>query len=192
MRSVHHTFGVALIALAGLGVSGVAYGQDEIEVISPEPGDAPVAVEIEVTPAANEAVEVVIEGEVDVSTPGVLPSPLDSTVDSRPTLEQRVDDTNTNEAIRVAPRSRKNVYRLDNLPNKPRIKPIAVIQGPVSPWGYSNRYINGEINRQSAKEMQGKAPGPGSERQGGLTGGSNNSSSGGRGGGSASARRNRD
>ncbi|HRI88644.1 MAG TPA: hypothetical protein PLJ47_06370 [Candidatus Hydrogenedentes bacterium] len=156
MRSLRQLISGASIAAVGCLIAVPAFAQEEPGA-SPEPGDNPAVETVEVSPSSAEtSVEAAPTTDSATTTPGVLPSPLDSSASpSTNSIEQRVDNTRTNEAIRVAPKSRKNVYRIDNLPNKPRVKPIAVIKGPVSPWGYATRYAQGEVSRPSAKELSG-------------------------------------
>ena len=131
---------------------------------SPEPGDNPQVEKALVTPAAAPAVS----DSAPVSAPtSPAVEPDTATAANKKRIEQRVDGTQE-KAIKVAPRPKKNVSRIDNLPNKPKVVPKAVIKGPVSPWGYANRYAAGEIDRKSAKELQGKSDLPPSAQRGGA------------------------
>lgn len=150
-------FQSVLVAAVALVLAQAAFAQAEASA-TPEPGDSPVVEQVEVT--APEPVE----------TESATPSTDDAAASAESTpviqfdpksIEQRVDNTTQQEVIRVAPRSRKNVSRIDNLPNRPKVTPVAIIKGPVSPWGYATRYLNGEVDRPSAKDLQGGTGQPG-------------------------------
>jgi hypothetical protein len=57
---------------------------------------------------------------------------------------------------------RQKVMRIDNLPKSP-VRPIAVIYGPLGPYGYQSRYLSGQTGAKSAsaKKSQGNTPGSG-------------------------------
>ncbi len=54
---------------------------------------------------------------------------------------------------------RHKVMRIDNQPH-PRIRPIAVIQGPLGPYGYLDMYMAGQthLNKQLAKAKAKQGP----------------------------------
>lgn len=150
-------FQMVLVTAVALIAAQVAFAQAEAPA-TPEPGDSPVVEQVEVT--APEPVE------AESATPSTVDAPVSakstSVIQFDPkSIEQRVDNTTQQAVIRVAPRSKKNVSRIDNLPNRPKVTPIAVISGPVSPWGYATRYLNGEVDRPAAKDLQGGAEQPG-------------------------------
>lgn len=129
--------------------------------ISPEPGDSPAAAKA-LTPEATAPQEESSSSSIPTVSDSSTPSNLAATKPlGERRIEQRVDGTKTEEVIRITPRPKKNVSRIDNKPNRPVVKPIAVIKGPVAPWGYATRYMNGEVNRPSAKELQGTNEQPG-------------------------------
>jgi hypothetical protein len=143
------SLGIFFAFTAALSFNQFGYAAEGEAPATPEPGDSAVVEKIEVVPSEPAPVETTIETttveEKTVQTPAPEFNPK--------TIDQRV--TATQEVLRVPPRSKKNVTRIDNRPNRPQVKPIAVISGPVSPWGYANRYIAGEVDRPSARDLQG-------------------------------------
>jgi hypothetical protein len=63
-----------------------------------------------------------------------------------PRIEQRVDGTNLQKPVKPERKTPKNVMRIDDK-NKRRVQPVAVIKAELSPWGYANRYLDGDISR---------------------------------------------
>ena len=171
-----------LVLAVALVAAHASFAQADAAGGTPEP--ATVEANPEFAPEAPATAEIVAEPQVETAIVEPDTDAPQTTLGQRKPIDQRV--VNTEEVIRIEPKPRKNVSRIDNKPNRPRAKPIAVIKGPVSPWGYSTRYINGEVERPSAKELQGTRGGPGDRTGeiGGLEG------FGRRGGGSS--RRNRD
>mgnify|MGYP001558075629 CR=1 FL=1 len=156
---------LVLVALLLFNYLGLA----QVEApASPEPGDSPIMEKAEV-PNISPAPE--LDAQASSSTPEEPPAgSVAPSAFGEKRLEQRVDGTGTQEVIRVAPRSKKNVTRLDNRPNRPKAKLVAVIKGPVSPWGYGTRYLNGEVARNSAKDLKGTNQRPGQQAGAAQTG----------------------
>lgn len=167
-------FTYAMVAAALLFAAAPALAQAQDAPATPEPADTvtvetPIVVpestsEPELPGSPEPAGEQPTSITVTTTPTATLPSPVEESAGRR-SIEQRVIPTE--EPIRVQPKSRKNVSRLDNQPGRRKAKPIAVIKGPVSPWGYANRYLAGEVYRPAAKDLQGKSDAPGIQRQGG-------------------------
>ncbi|MCC6797061.1 MAG: hypothetical protein IT366_18235 [Candidatus Hydrogenedentes bacterium] len=176
MIAVCDRFKFLLVLAVALIAAHASFAQaDAAAAATPEP--ATVEANPEFAPEAPATAEIVAEPQVETAIVAPDAEAPQTTLGQRQPIEQRV--VNREEVIRVEPKPRKNVSRIDNLPNRTKAKPIAVIKGPVSPWGYATRYVNGEVNRPSAKDLQGGGPqGPGAaagaaqgERFGGQLGG---------------------
>ena len=134
---------------------------------SPEVGEKPQVEKTIVAPAPETPAAV-----SDTAPTTTLAAPEDEPADgAKKSIDQRVDTSKNLAPIKVEPRPKKNVQRIDNLPNKPKVVPKAVIKGPVAPWGYSARYSSGQVTRPSAKDLQGKTNQPGIAGQAGSPGG---------------------
>lgn len=154
MNSLRNRIERALAAAAVLFSCQLALAQAAAPV-SPEPGDAPVAEKVEVSPGAP------VETATVTGATAEAPEAAKSAGPDTKRIAQRVDGASTDEIIRITPKPKKNVYRIDNKPNRPKVTPIAVIKGPVSPWGYASRYSGGQVDRPAARDLQGSAQGPG-------------------------------
>lgn len=179
MNSLRFHIKPALVFVAILAVARMGQAQAEAPA-SPEPGDSPAVEKVEVTPVASPLDKTAVQPESETQAEAAADS-ASATMHAPKSIDQRVDNVSTDEVIRIAPKPRKNVSRLDNRPNRPKATLIAVIHGPVSPWGYANRYMSGEVDRPAAKDLQGTADRPGqlgragndqSERRGGRGRGS--------------------
>lgn len=158
MKAVCVRYQFLLVLAVALVAAHASFAQADATAATPEPEvveanpefapESPATAEIEAEPRTETAIV-----EPDAEAP-------QTTLGQRKPIEQRV--VNKEEVIRIEPKPRKNVSRIDNLPNRSKAKPIAVIKGPVSPWGYATRYVNGEVQRPSAKELQGTG-GPGAQ-----------------------------
>ncbi|NUM55859.1 MAG: hypothetical protein HUU46_19635 [Candidatus Hydrogenedentes bacterium] len=166
MNLSYFRLGLGLVLAAVLASSQFAYAQAEAPA-TPEPGDAPVVEKVEVVPAEPPAAEPAAEpAETEAAAADTTATvPFDAK-----RIEQRVDGTNQQEIIRIAQKPKKNVTRIDNRPNRPKVTPIAVIKGPVSPWGYGPRYLAGEVNRPAARDIQGVGPDATGGQAGALAG----------------------
>ena len=165
MNSLRFHIKPALVFVAMLAVARMGQAQAEAPA-SPEPGDSPVVEKVEVTAAALPLDKIAVPAEPKIQAEAV-PGSASATAHVPKSIDQRVDNVSTDEVIRVAPKPRKNVSRLDNKPNRPKATLIAVIHGPMSPWGYANRYMSGEVTRPAAKDLQGSTARPGvPDRQG--------------------------
>lgn len=181
MKSLSFRLQFMLLIAVALVCAQASFAQADAAAATPEP--AAVEANPEFAPQTPPTAEIVAEPQVGAAVVEPEAEAPQTTLGQRRPIEQRV--MNTEEVIRIEPKPKKNVSRIDNLPNRPKAKPVAVIKGPVSPWGYATRYINGEVDRPSAKELQGTGgPGQG-DRAAGLQGL-------GRRGGGQSERRNRD
>lgn len=158
----------AVAALLLTGIAPARAQEDSPELTPPGAGATTL-----ITPgsgAASSAAPPVSDATaptVPASTP--LPStPLPSILDDR--IDQRMDGRYNQEPIRVQPKAKKNVIRVDQ-ERKPKIRPVAVIKGPVAPWGYTSRYLAGEVYRPSARELLGKSNAPAQQQAGAGPGG---------------------
>ena len=161
MNSLRFHIKPALVCVAMLAVARMGQAQAPA---SPEPGDTPVVEKVEVTPATLPLDKTAVQPESETQAEAAADS-TSVTVHVPKSIDQRVDNVSTDEVIRIAPKPRKNVSRLDNKPNRPKASLIAVIHGPMSPWGYANRYMSGEVTRPAAKDLQGSAARPGQPGQ---------------------------
>lgn len=148
---------------ASLAQAGAAAATPEPAVVEANP---------EFAPQSPATAEIVAEPRAETATIEPDAEAPQTTLGKRKPIDQRV--VNKEEVIRIEPKPKKNVSRIDNLPNRPKAKPVAVIKGPVSPWGYATRYINGEVDRPAAKDLQGGNQQPGAQAAGaqGSRGGS--------------------
>ncbi|GMV91229.1 MAG: hypothetical protein AMXMBFR82_10070 [Candidatus Hydrogenedentota bacterium] len=103
-------------------------------------------------------------GEVD------LP-PANTALDERPRAAQVTTpnepdgDTADGSAVRTERPERptpKNVTRIDNDPKRKRsVQPTAVIKAQLAPWGYTRRYLEGDIAEPEHPFGSGQQPGIG-------------------------------
>jgi len=156
MNSLRNRIEFALAALVAVVSCQLAAAQATAPA-SPEPGDVPVTEKVEVAPVETATVA----GPADETPKSAVSTGAGDTK----RIAQRVDGASTDEIIRVTPKPKKNVYRIDNKPNRPKVTPIAVIKGPVAPWGFANRYMGGQVDRPAAKDLQGTQQGGPGGRQ---------------------------
>ncbi len=81
--------------------------------------------------------------------------PANTALNTRPraarvtTAEETGDETDAGSAVRTERPERptpKNVTRIDNDPKRKRsVQPTAVIKSQLAPWGYTRRYLEGDI-----------------------------------------------
>lgn len=162
MKAVCIRFKLLLVLVVALTAANASFAQADASAATPEP--AVVEANPELAPESPATAVIVAEPQAETAIVEPDAEAPRTTLGQRKPIEQRV--VNTEEVIRIAPKPKKNVSRIDNLPNRPKAKPVAVIKGPVSPWGYATRYQNGEVNRPSAKDLQGGNQQPGAQAAG--------------------------
>ncbi|MCC6696804.1 MAG: hypothetical protein IT365_14330 [Candidatus Hydrogenedentes bacterium] len=160
---------IALAALLALGGFFTALAQEEpqdaakagpVDITVPP---APALAEKEDAPVAITAEDTVVDTEKS-ATPGV------SGRKAERRIEQRVDGLNPVKLVKPERKTPKNVMRIDNQ-KKRKVQPVAVIKAPLAPWGYSNRYIAGDIARPENPYQVPGAQGAGQGQYGNLGGG---------------------
>lgn len=155
------------------------------------PARAPAAAELPPSPseqAQPPAVESEVTSESDFSGADAAVAPVESPAELSPredrqqeaqrelesrrterSLEQRVDTAKSDyQLIKVQSTRKKNVTRVDNKP-KPKVRPVAIIKGPISPWAYTQRYLAGEVVRRTPRGEQGVGPGQRPGQEGGAS-----------------------
>ena len=144
-------FCLLLAVIVGLGVLP-AMAQENKELVTPQD---PFILEPPTTslPQAE---------KVDLST--MTPAPkMDrgmagpSNDDGKTRIEQPVDDEDTQKHVKPERKTPKNVMRIDDK-NKRRIQPVAVIKADLSPWGYTRRYLEGDISKPEHPYGSGTGP----------------------------------
>ncbi|MCC6487574.1 MAG: hypothetical protein IT364_08735 [Candidatus Hydrogenedentes bacterium] len=165
---------VSTIALAVLLVAGGSF----TALAQEEPQDAakagPVDISVPPAPALAEKDDapVASTAEDTVVETGKSAKPVISGPKAERRIEQRVDGLNPVKIVKPERKTPKNVMRIDNQ-KKRKVQPVAVIKTPLAPWGYSNRYIAGDIaTPQNPYQVPGAQGLPGQQGPyGGLGGG---------------------
>ena len=133
---------VALAALIALAGSFTSLAQEEprdaeagpVDITVPPAPVLPAKAEAETPAAADEGAADAGKSEVKgVSGPK-----------GERRIEQRVDGLNPVKIVKPERKTPKNVMRIDNK-KKRKVQAVAVIKAPMAPWGYTNRYIQGDV-----------------------------------------------
>lgn len=161
---------IALAALLSVGGSFTALAQQEpqdaakagpVDISVPP---APALAEKEDAPVAISAADTVVDSAKPAAS-------VSTGAKSERRIEQRVDGLNPVKIVKPERKTPKNVMRIDNQ-KKRKVQAVAVIKSPLAPWGYSNRYIAGDIATPQSKYQAPGAQGAGQQGlYGGLDGG---------------------